>query len=178
MQELNKTHSARFLNMLEQLINLPYNKEIVLRTIEEVVENFPKNREEGSPQSLFNEWTEKLSMKLDDLKENLPFRDKRIRKAIEMLEEKFHEPIKVGDIADEVGLSEAALMRLFQKTTNKTMIEYLTEIRMKHAKRMLRETTDTVEGIAYSCGYTSNRYFSMAFRRCEGITPGEFRKKA
>ena len=112
MNEFQKNNSARFLNMLEQLINLPYNKEIVLRTIEDVVENFPKNRENVSPQILFNEWTEKLSMKLDDWRKNMPFRDKRIRKSIEIMEQKFHEPIKVGDIADEVGLSEAALYGL------------------------------------------------------------------
>jgi two-component system response regulator YesN len=134
---------------MERCLQLPGNKEIVLQAMEDVVENFQKKLRPG---------------------------DKRVKKSVEIMEQKYHLPLKIGEIADEVGLTENALMKLFVKTTGKTMIEYLTEIRLKHAKNLLQKTSDTIEGIAFSCGFNSYEYFSMVFRKYEQISPGKFRR--
>lgn len=65
---------------------------------------------------------------------------------------------------------------LFKKETSMNFLEYLTQLRIDHAKERLLKTDDPVNEIAESAGYSDVKYFSRIFKRTLGISPGKFRK--
>lgn len=64
---------------------------------------------------------------------------------------------------------------IFKRYTQMTIFEYLVEKRMSEAKRMLRSTDIKIYEIAKSVGYSSNTYFSTAFKKNVGVTPQQYR---
>ena len=67
-------------------------------------------------------------------------------------------------------------MRLFKKTTGKSVLTYITELRMEKAKELLIKTDCSIENITEKIGYFSVAHFSQLFKKIEGITPGKYRK--
>jgi two-component system response regulator YesN len=74
-----------------------------------------------------------------------------------------------------VNLSPCHFSAVFSQETGKTFKEYLTEIRIKKAKELLRTTTLKAFEICYQIGYNDPHYFSHVFRKNTGLTPKEFR---
>ena len=64
---------------------------------------------------------------------------------------------------------------IFKQYTQMTIFEYLIEKRMSEAKKMLRSTDIKIYEIAKSVGYSSNTYFSTAFKKNVGVTPQQYR---
>ena len=69
-------------------------------------------------------------------------------------------------------------MLVFSQETGCTFKEYLTEIRIRRAKELLRTTPLRSADIAYEVGYNDPHYFSYVFRKNTGLTPSEFRQQA
>lgn len=99
----------------------------------------------------------------------------RICKVINYVKKNFRKQIKENEVAGMVGLSGAAFSRFFKKSTGLSFVAYVNEIRIREAALLLRETEDTVEGIAYTAGFNTPHYFIKIFKRSKGITPREFR---
>ena len=66
----------------------------------------------------------------------------------------------------------------FQKHFSRNFTEYLTAIRIEHAKKLLVESDADMELISQQTGFASSSYFIRIFRRSLGMTPGQYRKKA
>lgn len=86
------------------------------------------------------------------------------------------EKIGLEEIAKYVGLNASYFSALFKKETGKNFLSYLTEIRINHAKELLRITNDTMSSIAEKVGYADARYFSQCFEKMVGMKPSLFRK--
>ena len=69
------------------------------------------------------------------------------------------------------------ISHLFKKETHMTIIEYLTKIRIREAKKMLKTTTWKVYEVSEMVGYGSSQYFGKVFRKLEGMTPVEYRSR-
>jgi two-component system response regulator YesN len=67
---------------------------------------------------------------------------------------------------------------VFGQETSQTFREYLTEIRIKKAKELLRMTTKRSAESSYQVGYSDPHYFSYVFRKNTGLSPTEFRLQA
>lgn len=80
-------------------------------------------------------------------------------------------------LAAHVHLSREYLSRYFKQYTDKTISEFLLEIRMSKAKEMLRTSSYSVADIGAYCGYPSVGNFQKAFKKFVGIPPSEYRKK-
>ncbi|MBO9607223.1 MAG: helix-turn-helix domain-containing protein [Paenibacillaceae bacterium] len=80
------------------------------------------------------------------------------------------------DIASKLGIKPSELTRRFRLEYGATPIEYTTRLRLEEAKRLLRETNETMEAIAVRCGYDNGAYLSRVFHSKIGVTPSEFRK--
>ena len=85
--------------------------------------------------------------------------------------------ISVEEIASHVNLSSSHFSRLFKEVTNRTPVEYINQLRIEKAKRLLKFTPQNLTQIAFDCGFTSSSYLSHCFIEAEKLTPSEYRKK-
>lgn len=109
-------------------------------------------------------------------KVNLGEDSRRILKVKDYIDNNYGEEIKLGTLAGLACMSEAAFSRFFKLHTGRTVSDYIIDIRMGYATRMLIDTTDTVADISFRCGYNTLSNFNRMFRRKKGCTPTEFRE--
>ncbi|NME68087.1 helix-turn-helix transcriptional regulator [Flammeovirga aprica] len=96
---------------------------------------------------------------------------------INELQETAHDPWTTNEMALATGLGVTRFTEMFKEITNQTPIKYLTDLRLKLAKKCLKEQPDkTITEIAYFCGFTSGRYFSTLFKKNYHLTPNEYRR--
>ncbi len=103
------------------------------------------------------------------------YKHSQIRPAIVRLEQDLTAPPTVAELAALCDMSEANLTRLFAEVTGRTPMEYLTDVRMEEARRLLSQSVYSVGEVAYRCGYGSIYSFSRAFKRCHGVSPSGYR---
>lgn len=99
-----------------------------------------------------------------------------IRAAAAYVQEHFTEKITLEQTAEQVHLSPVYFSGLFKKETGMNFSEYLTQVRVQEAKRLLKQGTVNVSEVAERVGYSDARHFSKTFQRLVGITPKEYRK--
>ena len=114
---------------------------------------------------------------LTDFETKKHLRDKKpIRLAKQLIHEKYSEPLSLDTVSKSIGFNPAYFSYLFKKETGKTFSEYLTEVRMEQAKRMLLNSDLDVYEIASCVGYADEKYFSRLFRKMIGLSPSEYKK--
>lgn len=94
------------------------------------------------------------------------------RKAIGYLNYNLHRQPTVSEIARYCNLSDASLKRLFEKYAGIGVHKYLTKLKIKAAMELLEEK-ESVANVAEKLGFTSQSYFSKAFKRETGMNPSE-----
>ncbi|ANF98092.1 helix-turn-helix domain-containing protein [Paenibacillus bovis] len=92
------------------------------------------------------------------------------------MEQHYNEPISIQQLADMANLSPKYFVDLFKKTFQQSAMDYLTDIRIAHAKRCLTETGKRLRDIAISIGYSDEFYFSRKFKKEVGVSPSEYAK--
>ena len=102
-------------------------------------------------------------------------KSRRIAKVCEYIDKNIEEPIRLGDVAQLVSMSESAFSHFFKKKTNCTFIDYVTNLRIARACQLLSETTYTVAEICYTCGFNTLSNFIRIFKKKKGSTPQEYR---
>ncbi|WP_159888341.1 response regulator transcription factor [Paenibacillus puerhi] len=93
------------------------------------------------------------------------------------IERSYMEDLSLAILADQAGFNSSYLSRLFKIETGKGFVQYLREVRMKHACRMLKDTSLTNIEIAKQVGYWDEKHFRRTFKKDFGMTPGEYREK-
>ncbi|WP_046215744.1 ABC transporter substrate-binding protein [Paenibacillus wulumuqiensis] len=88
----------------------------------------------------------------------------------------YNEPLSIQQLADMAKLSPKYFVDLFKKTFQQSAMEYLTDIRIAHAKRYLTETGQRLRDIAVKVGYSDEFYFSRKFKKEVGVSPSEYAK--
>ncbi|OBZ18323.1 hypothetical protein A8L34_01685 [Bacillus sp. FJAT-27264] len=95
--------------------------------------------------------------------------------AIRYMEENYHEPLSIDQLAEVIGSSPRTLSRLFRAQLHCSPSRYLSEIRMKQAKTLLLKTDATLEQIALGTGYSDAYSFGKTFKKHFGISPVRFK---
>jgi AraC family transcriptional regulator, melibiose operon regulatory protein len=90
--------------------------------------------------------------------------------------QRYTEQLTVEDVASVVRLHPNYAMNLFRKTFGTTLIHYLTQHRVSHARRLLATTDQTIADVAFNSGFNSISRFNDAFRRACGCSPREYRR--
>jgi AraC-like DNA-binding protein len=98
-----------------------------------------------------------------------------IKKIIAFLEERYQDNITLDDIAKEVNISRYHLLRVFKSETGKTPFEFLNDIKIEHAKKLLVNKKFNMTEISSLCGFTNASHFSVVFKKKTGSTPSEFK---
>jgi len=100
---------------------------------------------------------------------------RRIQKVISYLNVNYQKEIHLAEIANYIGMTEVSFSRFMKKRTGKNFVEYLNDLRLGIASRLLVNTNKTVAEITYECGFNNLSNFSRIFKKRKGSTPKEFR---
>lgn len=101
----------------------------------------------------------------------------RLKEALELMAANLTEPLQADDIAQLVGVSRRQLERLFRQHMDTFPSRYYLELRLKHARRQLKQTTQSILQVGLACGFASGPHFSTAYRTYFGYTPREERAR-
>lgn len=97
-------------------------------------------------------------------------------KAKDFITNHFRNPnLSLNSVASYVNMSSSHFCSVFSQEEGETFTEYLTKVRLKKAKELLKTTSLRAAEIAYGVGYNDPHYFSYIFKKWEGVTPKEFR---
>ena len=94
-----------------------------------------------------------------------------LARAIRFMLDNYHTAIGIRDIVESSNMSQTLFYELFKNQFNKSPSHFLTEIRLKKAKYLLRETDLKISAISIRCGFGNAVNLHRTFQRIEHITP-------
>jgi len=100
---------------------------------------------------------------------------RRVRKVQEYINAHYSEEIRLEDCAAMVGMSPSAFSRFFKQHTGRTLMDYIIDIRLGNAARLLVDTSEGISEISFACGFNNLSNFNRAFKARRGYTPRDFR---
>ena len=100
---------------------------------------------------------------------------RRVQKVKEYINENYSRQLRLSDLADLVGMSPVAFSRFFRQRTGRTLSEYIVDIRLGFAARMLVDSTRNISEICYECGFNNLSNFNRTFKAKRRYTPRDFR---
>lgn len=114
----------------------------------------------------------------DDSRQPAPIADRRLARALDFMSASLAKPLSLTELAREAGISVHHFGRRFRERTGMTPLAYLTDLRMREARQLMRATDFPISHVAATCGYGNPAAFSAAYRRRFGQTPRETRAEA
>lgn len=171
-ENANAGHLNRFLarnENFEELKELERSKESFefKEDFERIFENFVSGDRSLELRARFLELIYKLRMQ----EEHMGFCD-RIK---ECLERDYRKNISLINLSKEEGVTPEHLCRSFKKVYGDSPVAYLIKVRLANARKLLLSTDLCINEIRDCCGFVSASYFYSAFKRSEGMAPGEYR---
>lgn len=100
----------------------------------------------------------------------------RLAAAAAYVEQNFCEDITVDQLARISGYSQRQFGRLFKDAYSTTPNQYIAQLRVEKARKLLGETTLSMGEIAWRCGFGDQNYFSRIFKKMTGVTPSQYRE--
>jgi AraC-like DNA-binding protein len=104
-----------------------------------------------------------------------PSENGRIQKVKQYVVDHYPEQLKLSDLAELVGMSPVSFSRFFHQRTGRTLSEYIVDIRLGFAARMLVDSPKNISEICYECGFNNLSNFNRIFKARRNCTPREFR---
>ncbi len=121
-------------------------------------------------------WHSEGQLPFEALVRHVPHADAMVRKCENWLGEHFQEAEPVARVVDHAGAPERTLKRRFKAATGTTLMDYVQNLRIEEAKRLLETGTTPFDDIAAEVGYENPGFFRRLFKRRTGLTPSGYRK--
>jgi len=102
--------------------------------------------------------------------------DPRINKVVEYLNQNYQDQVRLSDVSSLINMSEPSFCRFIKQRTSKSFVDFLTDIRMGFAIRMLIDSPHSIAEIGYACGFNNLSNFNRIFKKKKGMPPSEFRE--
>ncbi len=99
----------------------------------------------------------------------------RFTEVYDYLLKNFHQPISLDQVASICSMTTNSFCRFFKTKTQKTFVQFLTEIRIGHACKLLQDENLAIKNIIYECGFNNPVLFHRNFLKITGKTPKKFR---
>lgn len=100
-----------------------------------------------------------------------------LKSAIKYIEEHYCEPdLNVNRVLQQAAVSQTYLQRLFRQQFGKTVLDYINELRICKAKEMLLKSSESVDVILHTVGFTNRQHFNYTFHKFTDMSPSQFRK--
>lgn len=100
-----------------------------------------------------------------------------ISKTIVYIQNNFNKSITIEQLAKMCCISKNSFMILFKEHTGRSAIDYIINIRIETAKKLLKQSTYTINEISSEVGFNNPLYFSRKFKEKTGISPSEYKKQ-
>ena len=105
-------------------------------------------------------------------------KENKASEAMRYIDESFNLPeFSISLLADQIGVSEVYIRKLFKAQYGTSPSKYLMSVRLDHAKNLIKYPFITLEECAMQSGFSSLQYFCRLFKKETGISPGQYRKK-
>lgn len=101
---------------------------------------------------------------------------RRVLKVKNYISNNFMEEIRLATLADLAGMSPSAFSRFFKLHTGRNLSDYIIDMRLGYAGRMLVDTSKSVAEICYACGFNNLSNFNRIFKKKKNCSPTEFRE--
>ena len=101
---------------------------------------------------------------------------RRVLKVKNYINEHYKNEIRLSDMASLAGMSASAFSRFFKLHTGRNLTDYIIDMRLGYASRLLVDSTNSIAEISYSCGFNNLSNFNRIFRKKKGCSPSEFRE--
>jgi|GEM_PF-6942456 len=98
----------------------------------------------------------------------------KVKLVIQYINRNYAEDISVNELGGHFDISGDYLRHLFKKQTGQGLLDYITSVRIKKAKQLLREERYRVVDVARITGFRTPQYFSQVFKKMTGINPTDF----
>jgi len=103
---------------------------------------------------------------------------KRMSAVFELALSNYHKDITLEDVSNVATMTPNAFCRYFKQRTNKTFIQFLTEIRIENSCKLLSKNNElSIAEIAYQCGFKNISNYNRKFKTIKSITPTDYRKR-
>ena len=99
------------------------------------------------------------------------------KEMVSYIQQNFMEKISLKEFGEQFHLSEKYISRYFKEHFHITLSQYITHLRLAHAKQLLQDTDTPVTEIAMQSGYQNVSYFIRSFKKTYGVSPLKYRKK-
>ena len=125
--------------------------------------------------SMMSRTTHKRKLNDDSIDLRLPaYGESRIYKVLGRLNRDYIHNINLDDIARTAGMNTSAFRRYFKEKTGKSTLQYISELRIGYACKLLLMGELTVTQICYECGYNNISNFNRQFKKITRFTPSEY----
>ncbi len=94
-----------------------------------------------------------------------------IGRAVQYIENNFYRNISLEEVSQVVHMNTAYFSTLFKKQTGKKYIDYVTDLRMEKARKLILNTDLKIVNIAEMVGYSSTKHFARIYKEKYGVTP-------
>ena len=101
---------------------------------------------------------------------------RRVLKVKNFISKNYRDEIRLATLADIAGMSPSAFSRFFKLHTGRKLSEYIIEMRLGYASRMLVDTSKGIAEICYDCGFNNLSNFNRIFKKRKNCSPSEFRE--
>ncbi len=126
--------------------------------------------------SVIDSWKSSGEAIEESLKDN-PSYSEKVRLARNYIKEHYSDPkLSLSETADYIHVSVPYLSKKFKEETGDSFQNYLQRLRLSKAMALLKDEDNLIVEIAADCGYSSQHYFSTAFKKELGMSPADFRK--
>lgn len=112
----------------------------------------------------------------DNVIKEIDVDNRKIQEVATYIFEHYTENILLEDVADKFDMSKSFLSKRFKTATGFGFKEYIINLRIQNACRLLLETDKSITDIAFECGFNDSNYFGDSFRKIKGISPRKYRK--
>ena len=132
---------------------------------------------------IYNAWKAREAYKIDIDLSNVDIThsdsdEQWLKRAVALVFDRLSDPdFSVDDLCAGLNMSQSTLYRKLKVTAGQSANEFIQNIRLKYAARLLRETSRTVSEITFDVGFSDSSYFSRAFRKCFGVSPKQWREQ-
>lgn len=121
-------------------------------------------------------WHAEGQLPFTPLVRRTPHADAIVRRCEDWLKDHYHEAHIISDLVEQTDIPERSLKRRFKTATGSSLMEFIQNLRIEEAKRLLETTGLSIEAIGWEISYEDTSFFRRLFKRLTGLTPGQYRR--